>query len=83
VLRGLGAEEIPQLLVLNKRDLVSDPFARKRMEIAFPDGLFVSAFDKEDKYRLKEAIAGMVAEIRRERAMADIVARKTKSVLSG
>ncbi|MBD3316687.1 MAG: GTPase HflX [Chitinivibrionales bacterium] len=83
VLKSLEADKIPHLVVLNKSDTITDVFARKRMEIAFPDGLFVSAFNKDDMRKLREAIAEMVADIKRERAMADIVAQKTKTVLSG
>lgn len=83
VLRELGAENIPHQVVLNKADLVTDRFARKQTELAFPEGVWVSAFDKGDMRTLREAIGSEIAAIKRERAMADIVTRKTKSVLTG
>jgi hypothetical protein len=45
--------------------------------------VWVSAFDKGDMRTLREAIGSEIAAIKRERAMADIVTRKTKSVLTG
>jgi 50S ribosomal subunit-associated GTPase HflX len=82
VLATLGAATIPRLLVFNKTDLVKDPFARKKISLAYPDALFVSAFSKEDLRMLKERIGGVVAGFEREQRMADIIQQKTKSLIS-
>jgi GTP-binding protein HflX len=81
VLTSLCAEKIPRLLVFNKIDLVQDPFIRKKLAIAYPDAVFVSAFDKEDMRALKERIGVAVRGIRREKQVTDIIVQKTKSLM--
>ncbi len=78
VLTTLGAEKIPRLLILNKADLVTDPFVRKRLALAYPEALLVSAFSREDLLLVKERIAGAVQSFDREKQMAEIIAGKTK-----
>ncbi len=82
VLKELGADHIPQLLVLNKGDLLVDAFARKQLEIAYPGCMCVSAFCEDDMRRLKQRIAALMREVRREKAIDDIVAQKTRAILS-
>jgi GTP-binding protein HflX len=81
VLAALGAEKIPRLFVFNKSDLVQDPFIRKKISIAYPDALFVSAFNKEDLRMLKERIGSVVVNFEREKQEADIIQRKTNSLV--
>ncbi|MBN2038331.1 MAG: GTPase HflX [Chitinispirillaceae bacterium] len=80
VLSTLGAQSIPRLQVLNKCDLVQDPFTRKKIGIDYPDALFVSAFEKEDIRLLKERIASAVLSFDREKKVTDIILQKTRSV---
>ena len=80
VLTTLGAETVPQLLILNKADLVTDPFVRKRLSINYPDALFVSAFSRDDLRTLKERIAAAVQTFEREERMEEIIRRKTKRI---
>ncbi len=63
VLEGLLDHPVPQLLVLNKADLLeesTDLEARR----TFPDGILVSAFRAEDKQRLRVRIAEAVRDLR-------------------
>ena len=81
VLASLGAEKIPRLMVFNKIDLVgTDPFIRKKLAIAYPGAIFVSAFDKDDMRVLKERIGDAVRSSQRDKQVADIIAQKTKSL---
>ena len=80
-LSSLAAEKLPRLLVFNKSDLVPDPFIRKKIALAYPDGLFVSAFSKEDLRLLKERIGDAVKTLAREKRETDIIRQKTKSCI--
>ncbi|MBN1128116.1 MAG: GTPase HflX, partial [Chitinispirillaceae bacterium] len=82
VLTTLGAEKIPRLVVFNKSDLVSDPFARKKIAIEYRDALFISAFNKDDVRLLKEQIATAVLSFERERKVSDIILHTTRSLLN-
>ncbi len=81
VLADLQADTIARLLIFNKIDLVADPFVRKRLSIAWPDALFVSAFSKDDIGRLKSAIAEAVVHYENERRKDDLIVRTSKSYL--
>ena len=78
VLDDLAAREIPRLLVFNKMDLVIDPFERKRLSVAYPHALFVSAQSSEDMEALKRHIADIISAHNKDKAMADIIAHTTK-----
>lgn len=80
VLTSLGAEKIPRLMVFNKIDLIQDPFIRKKLAIAYPGAIFVSALEKDDMRLLKEHIGNAVRSSQREKQVADIIVRKTKSL---
>lgn len=80
VLKDLKADEIPHVIVFNKMDLVSDPFERKKLSIAYSHAIFVSALNKEDMAMLKKHIAAAVIEHQKEKKMAEIILQKTKSV---
>jgi GTPase len=61
VLTEIGADEIPQLLVLNKIDAV-DPLGRRRLANRFGDAVLISAHTGEGLPQLKRAIADHFAD---------------------
>jgi GTP-binding protein HflX len=65
VMKQLEAENIPRLTVLNKADLLTDPFAKKQLEIAYPGSITVSCLSAEDMNRLKARIASTVQSLGR------------------
>lgn len=60
VLREIGADQTPQLLVWNKTDLRELPAAIERSELGLPAGVRVSALTGEGLELLREAIAEYV-----------------------
>lgn len=54
-LAEVGASEIPSLLVLNKRDNLSEDEAKVLM-VEFPDAIMISTRDKDDLKRMREKI---------------------------
>jgi GTP-binding protein HflX len=80
VLADLAADKIPHLLLFNKIDLVSDPVERKRLSVNYPDALFVSAFSEIDMKMVKEHIAEIIRTYKKDAAVADIIAKKTKEL---
>ena len=81
VLSELNAGDIPLLIVFNKMDLVKDPFIRKRLTLAYPEAIFVSAFNKKDITILKEQIAKAVVNFEKEKQIAKIIKQRTKSLV--
>ncbi|HLV33000.1 MAG TPA: GTPase HflX [Chitinispirillaceae bacterium] len=81
VLKDLGAGDVQKIFVFNKIDLVKDPFVRKRLTIAYPEGIFISAKNKEDIAVLREHIAHAVINFEKEKQIADIIVRKTRSLV--
>ena len=61
VLREIGADELPVMVVLNKVDGL-DPLARRRLANRFPDALQVSALTGEGLDELRERIAQRFAD---------------------
>ena len=61
MLDDIEAEEIPQLLVLNKIDVV-DPLTRRRLSNRYPDAVLVSARTGENLDELKRRVAAFFAE---------------------
>jgi GTP-binding protein HflX len=61
VLDEIEAEDIPQLLVLNKIDVI-DPLTRRRLSNRYPDAVLVSARSGENLDELKRRVAGFFAE---------------------
>jgi len=61
VLAGIGADELPVELVLNKVDLV-DPLRRRRLANSFPGALQISARDGEGLPELRARIAERFAD---------------------
>ncbi|MEZ0391164.1 MAG: GTPase HflX [Pseudobdellovibrionaceae bacterium] len=55
VLAEVGATEVPNLLVLNKRDRLTEE-QRLSLENEFPEAVFISTRDQEDLKRLREKI---------------------------
>ena len=53
VLKELAIENVPQLIILNKSDLIESVFDRKKISIQYPDSLIVSAFNAEQIQQLK------------------------------
>ncbi len=79
VLVDLGADRIDRILIFNKSDLIEDPFARKRLSLAWPEALFVSAFNKDDITRLKVSIGEEVRHLIGERRKNDLIVHATKT----
>jgi GTP-binding protein HflX len=61
VLAGIGADELPVELVLNKIDLV-DPLRRRRLSNRFPGALHLSARDGEGLSELRARLAERFAD---------------------
>jgi GTP-binding protein HflX len=61
VLDEIDAEDIPQLLVLNKIDIV-DPLTRRRLRNRYPDAVQVSARTGEGLDQLKQRVAEFFAD---------------------
>jgi GTP-binding protein HflX len=80
VLADLSAGAIPRLLLFNKIDLVADPVERKRLSVQYPDALFVSALSQDDMAMVKNHIADIIRTYKKEAAVADIIAQKTKEL---
>jgi GTP-binding protein HflX len=53
VLRELGAEDRPRLLIFNKADLIEDPEHRAQLQSRYPDALFTSTRSGEGLDALK------------------------------
>ncbi len=82
VLEELGAVNNRRLIIFNKSDLLDNPFQKKKIELAYPDSLLVSAFNTDDMKRLKVRIAEIVQDLNREKAMLDIVQKQTKTAVN-
>lgn len=81
VLAELGADSIQKLIVFNKWDLVTDPFIRKKLMIAYPEGIFISAFNKEDIANLKSSISDAIINYEKEKKIEETIKAKTRSLL--
>jgi GTP-binding protein HflX len=82
VLDELGADSQPRVPVFNKTDLLKDTYARKRLELAYPGTLFVSARTGEGFEELKQQIGAVLLEQKKAQAMGRIIARKSKALRS-
>jgi GTPase len=78
VLNELAPADIPRLLVFNKMDKVTDPFERKKLELAYPQAVFVSALQTNDMDKLKQTIAECAVAWTQEREKDAIIARTTR-----
>jgi len=56
VLNDLGAGDIPEMMVFNKSDCLSDNIEKMILKKTWPEGIFVSAFNKENMETLQELI---------------------------
>lgn len=81
VLNELGAGKNHRLVIFNKSDLVNNPFDRKKIDLAFPGSLMVSAYSSDDMKLLKEKLQAVVGEFSREREKTAIIMRETKIAL--
>lgn len=61
VLSEIGADEIPQLLVLNKADVLT-PTRRERLTNLYPDAILISSLTGEGLDELVDAISAALAE---------------------
>jgi GTPase len=61
VLAGIGADDVPAELVLNKVDLV-DPLRRRRLANRFPGSLQISAREGEGLAQLRARVAERFAD---------------------
>lgn len=80
VLKELNADKIPKLIVFNKIDLVDDPFTKKKLVLDYPDGIFTSAFEKNDIVSLKKRIGDEVIEFNKRMKRDEIIYRQTKNL---
>jgi 50S ribosomal subunit-associated GTPase HflX len=80
VLNELNADKIPSVLAFNKIDLVKDPFLRKKLSLAYPQAIFISAFNKDDISALKECIANEIKCFEMEKQRSEIISKKTKKL---
>jgi GTPase len=78
VLKELNADSVKCQLVFNKADLCTDPFERKRLELAHPDAVFVSAFSAADMAMLKQQIADYIREYERKQAEERLIAESAR-----
>jgi GTP-binding protein HflX len=60
VLADIGADELPQMLVINKIDVI-DALARRRLQNRFPDAVLISARTGENLDELKRRVADFFA----------------------
>ena len=60
VLNDIGADELPQMLVINKIDAI-DPLACRRLQNRFPDAVLISARTGENLDELKRRVADFFA----------------------
>ncbi len=56
VLKEIGADLVPQLLVFNKKDLIGRGMRHRILAKAYPGSLCISAFDSADLVLLRDAI---------------------------
>lgn len=82
VLDELDAHNMARQVVFNKMDLVVDPFVRKQLMLAFPEALFVSAFDESDIEKLKQHMADQIRDFRREEAKSEIIHRESRTAIA-
>lgn len=61
VLKDLGADSLPTIVVINKMDKVADPATRVVLRHHFPDAVFVSVHTGEGLDELLERLARLVA----------------------
>ncbi|MFP4416539.1 MAG: GTPase HflX [Chitinispirillaceae bacterium] len=82
VLDELDVHNMARQVVFNKMDLVVDPFVRKQLMLAFPEALFVSAFDESDIEKLKQHMADQIRDFRREEAKSEIIHRESRTAIA-
>ncbi len=81
VIGELGANHVPQLVAMNKKDLIEDLFARKRLLLKYPDAELISAFDQDDMRSLKARIGDLAKAREKERVKSEIISRKTREAI--
>lgn len=56
ILKELGVADKPKMVVLNKADQASDPLSRNRMRVVAPGATTLSALNRDDVIKLRDAI---------------------------
>ena len=80
VLDDLGAHGVRRLVVLNKADRATDPFVRKKLEIAYPDAVWTSALTGDGVEELKTQIGRCIDGQARDAAEALELAQKNREL---
>ena len=79
MLADIGADELPQMLVLNKIDAL-DELARRRLRNRFPDAVLISARDRREPGRAEAPDRGVLRRPLRRRAPAHAARRGRRAV---
>ncbi len=82
VLNQLDAGDKRTLIIFNKADLISSPFAKKEISLAYPEAIILSAYDEKDILLLKEHLAEAIADLKKEQAKKEIIRQQTRAMLS-
>jgi hypothetical protein len=64
---------------MNKADLLQDPFALKRLEIAYPGAMLVSSLIAGDMLMLKKRIGSIVNDFHRQKTINGIIERQDRA----
>ncbi len=81
VLKSLGAEDKPVMVIFNKEDLIEDEMDRKAIELDFPNPNFVSALNADSVAQIKQAIGETIVEVKRERERQKMITVETRPVI--
>jgi len=81
VLKSLGAEDKPVMVIFNKEDLMNDEMDRKAITLNFPNPNFVSALNAESVANIKQAIGEAIVEVKRERDRQKLIKVETRPVI--
>ncbi len=79
VLKDLGAEDKPVMVIFNKEDLQEDVLKRKAIELDFPNPHFVSAMNSKSVAQIKQDIAETVVEVKREMNREKVIKQETRT----
>lgn len=77
VLKSLGAEEKPVMVIFNKEDLMNDD-ERKAIEIDFPTPNFVSSLSTDSVAQIKGLIGEEIVKVKRDRNREKLVQAETR-----
>jgi GTP-binding protein HflX len=74
VLRDLGADSLPRIVVVNKTDLITDPFLHKQHEVQFPSAHAISVKTGKGIEELRAAIAETIVLQRKHKRRQELIA---------